>query len=369
LFDTTGYNLSFGAGACNDIDNVACMELSKDDPCSEMQLSQLPSFVQRTRTVQTIAMSSRQQRQELPHVSRMSSLLDDIPESLEETPPNLALDPLMHSALICDNPLSDNFMIEVATRDRMAQFWETLDSEQPSNRTSDFLSALPLRPRKLRKARSSIHPEQCFSTLSTSSLPNKLRKISRPTSGVSLSHERQTLKQNSPVLELPTGVEKIGSGIGFTYILPAAARSKASICSNVPSTCHNMLQVKLPVFALGLRLANELCKTMSKSKTRGIPHEDRKSSETFTEDSRWSLVLPVDPSSSVALTMSNSNSSSPVSDAGPLTPDTVGFEECGVVLKGEFVEGITHEFREGDPVSTLRLVSPSMVRHSEDFLL
>jgi hypothetical protein len=359
--DTTGYKFCPGASSavpCNNVSNLDCLEFRKQDPCSERKLSQSPSFVECTRTAQMIATSSRQHH-ELPQVSRMSSLLDAIPESFEETPLNLALGPLMHSALICDRLPSDDLMVEVVARERMAQFWDTLDSEQPSITTSDITGVNAPRPRKLRKVRSSIFPEQCFSTLSTSSLPNKLRKKCRPTSRVSLSHEQRQL-------ELPTGVEKIGSGIGFTYTLPAAARSKASICSNVPPTCHNMLQARIPVFTLGLRLANELCKTMTKSKTRRIPtHEDRNSSETFTQDLRWSLVLPIDPLSTLA---SNSNSSSPMSEAGPFTPDTVGFEECGVVMKG-FEDGVALEVREGDPVSTLRLVSPAMVQSLDDFLL
>jgi hypothetical protein len=310
-----------------------------------------------------VSSSSRKQYlQELPKVFRMSSLLDDIPESAEdETPLNLMLDSSAHGPLIRNSLSCGDLAMEVAAKDRMAQFWETLD-DQPSNFISPSLNAADAiaRPRRLRKARSSIHPEQRFSALSTASLHVKLRRRSRTPSGLSLTHEEHEPKL--PVLELPTGVHKIGSGIGFTYTLPPAARSKASICSNVPSACHNMLHTKLPGLALGLRLANDLCKTITKSKTRAIPaYGDRKSSNSFSQDSQWSLVVPIataiDPLSTLAL--SGSNSSSPISEAGPLTPDTIGFEECEVVMKSGFEEEVAYEVREGDPVSTLRLVSPS----------
>lgn len=356
--DTTGPNFCSGAGYCNNIDYI---DLCKHDSCSERKLSQSYSLVE---TAQTIPTSSRQQHlQELPKVSRMSSLLDDLPESIEETPLNLVLGPSMHGTLISNNLLSENLVVDVPAQERMAQFWETLHSEQASNSVTDFAHDIALRSRKVHKARSSIHVEQRFSTLSTPSLHNKLRKKSRLMSGASSSPDRQ-LQDEKPPVELPTGVEKIGSGIGFTYTLPAGAGSKASICSNVPPTCHNMLQVRLPVLALGLRLANDLCKTMTKTKTRHIPAcEDRESSKTFTQDSHSD-----DPLSTLVLTSSNSNSSSPVSEAGPLTPGTVGCDECGVVMKGGFEEEIAYEVREGDPVTTLRLVSPSSFQSSEGFL-
>lgn len=81
------------------------------------------------------------------------------------------------------------------------------------------------------------------------------------------------------------------------------------------------------------------------------------------------MATSIDPLSTLPLTTSNSSSSSPMSEAGPLTPDTVGFEECEAVMKGGFEEKIAHEVREGDPVSTLRLVSPSVVQSSEGFML
>lgn len=299
----------------------------------------------------------------------MSSLLDDIPESAEETPLNLTLGSSVLGPLMRSNLSSDDLTMEVAAKDRMAQFWATLDSDQPSNLISPSLDAADIvapRPRKLRKARSSIHSEQRFSALSTASLHINLRRRTRPHSGLSLPHKDH--EQKLPVLELPTGVHKIGSGIGFTYTLPPAARSKASICSNVPSTCHHMLHSRLPGLALGLRLANDLCKTIIKGKTRIISAcGDRKSGQSFSQDSQWSLVLPiataVDPLSTLAL--SDSNSSSPISETGPLTPDTLGFEECGVVMKGEFEEEVAYEVRKGDPVSTLRLVSPSTFQSLE----
>jgi hypothetical protein len=287
----------------------------------------------------------------------MSSLLGDISESAEERPLNSELGLSMHNSFICNNPV-----VKVASKDRMEQFWKTLDSEQtpiaisPSRNPADVIFS---QSHKLRKARSSIHLEQRFSKFNSSSLHNKLRKKSRPVSGVPPSDWEQH-ERTLPGLELPTGVEKIGSGIGFTYTVPAAAQSKASICTNVPTTCHNKLQVRLPVLAL-------LRKTMIKTRARLSPprHEDCKPEETSRQDSRWSLVLPItslDPSPTLAMTISSSSSSSHSSEPALLTPDTLDFEEYEVGVKDGLEEEVTLE-----PVSTLRLVSPSVVPCSESF--
>jgi hypothetical protein len=291
----------------------------------------------------------------------MSSLLDDIPESTEEMLLDSELGLSMHSPFICNN-----LVVEGAAKDRMAHFWETLDSEQtsiailPCRNTTDVI--LP-QSRKLRKARSSIHLEQRFSMFNTSSLHNKLRKKTRPVSGVPPS-DCELREGALPDLELPTGVEKIGSGIGFTYTVSAAAQSKVSICTNVPTACHNKLRVRLSVLGLGLRFANGLCKTMIG--TKAYPrHKDRNPEETSRQDSRWSLVIPItslDPSPTLATTISNSSSSSPRSESALLTPDTLDFEEYGVRAKDGLEEEATLE-----PVSTLRLVSPSVVPRPESF--
>ena len=46
-------------------------------------------------------------------------------------------------------------------------------------------------------------------------------------------------RQDPQELDLPVGIEQIGSGIGFTYNLPVVTvSSKASICTSVARTCY-----------------------------------------------------------------------------------------------------------------------------------
>ncbi|GLB36725.1 hypothetical protein LshimejAT787_0310120 [Lyophyllum shimeji] len=318
------------------------------------------------------ACPSGDQFQALPQIFRMSSLLDDIRET--ETVESMALpDPTLHSALTLHDPPGDLLERDLTPRDRMALFFDKLDSERasillaPSIRSTDTTP----RPRKLRKSRSSIYIEQRFSTLSTSSLPNKLRKKSRPVNAPDAPPVPEKAEQPAAELVLPEGVTRIGGGIGFTYNIPAAARSSASVCSNTPQTCHAIFQRRL-LSGLGLRLGVRSASALAKAKARRTllslaipePPEDQ-TDAPFTKDfggSTWSLVTPSSPDVlNIQAGPGETFESSPVSEAGPRTPATLLCEEPEVVVIEEsgFNDGEAQEVKAGDVDVTLRLVVPS----------
>ncbi|KAF8060847.1 kinase-like domain-containing protein [Lyophyllum atratum] len=306
----------------------------------------------------------------LPRIFRMSSLLDDLPETMESMSPS---DPTMHSALTLNDSPPNVLKSDINPQDRMALFWETLDSEQVSVSPAPSINSTDTtpRPRKLRKSRSSIYPEQRFSTLSTSSLQNKLRKKVRPAPAPPPLPAND--QQTPPEPDLPEGVTQIGSGIGFTYNIPVAVGSGESICSDVPQTCHGMFQGRLPSLGLGLGLGSRSTTALAKAKARrtllslAIPQtqtQEDMDKAAFPRDFRgssWSLVTPsLLPVSDIESQSAEGALSSPVSDAGPLTPATLVYEEPEVVVIGEdgFKEGVAQEVKAGDVEVTLRLVGP-----------
>ncbi|KAG6864385.1 hypothetical protein C0991_010016, partial [Blastosporella zonata] len=193
---------------------------------------------------------------------------------------------------------------------------------------------------------------------------NKLRhlKFSRSTSA---------LPKTSKVLDLPEGVKQIGGGIGFNYKVPVAARSKASICTNTPQTCHGLFQGRLHRLGIGLlRSPTAVAKAKAKRTLRSlvIPERQEDPRTAFPTDFRgstWSLFARLESADTATV------SSSPISEAEPPTPTT---QECndvhmGVVNEDEgFDEGsVKQEIRAGDDseqMTTLRLVVPSAVKLS-----
>lgn len=302
--------------------------------------------------------------QALPTIFRMSSLLDDLPEpSNDLSGSKPTVETTMQSALTLNDLPPDSRAVEVNSRDRMALFWEMLDSERRSISSVpslDYTDATAARPRKLRKTRSSIYPEQRFSTLSTLSLQDRLRKKWKPSNGLPLSREIQ----KPPGVHFSQDIKQIGSGIGFTYTMPVATLSKASICTTTPRSCHGMFHGR--VSGLGLRLPFGSSKTKVKGRrappslTASRNQDDNDGSPTFMQDfggSSWSLVSPamLPPSHDVESPRLTTTSISPISDAGPLTPEGVDYE---LSENGGLEDKVAHEAKDGDPGTTLRLISP-----------
>ncbi|KAJ7582496.1 kinase-like domain-containing protein [Mycena floridula] len=227
--------------------------------------------------------------------------------------------------------------------DRMTLFWESLDNEINTDAelaTSpliDYAQAVALnRPRKLRKKKSqpTISPSRPFSLITDT--PQKLRKRLRPSSiPIMLS-----MKPRRVNLELPTGIEQIGSGIGFTYSCPAANRSRASICTATPN-CH----AGFP--GLGLKLGGGI---KSKNKSLQDPATDIELNPYGS--SMWSLTFAPELSpifnDSPATGSERTAVNTPSTEHDPLGP-VEGYGE----MIGQTVEA----------VSTLRLVSSAPRDH------
>lgn len=300
-------------------------------------------------------------RQSLPKIFRMSSLSvgPSVAEmSLQEA---IALEPTI-THLVDTTALQTDRANEITAQERMALFWEMFDSDQDVQSSTsspvigDPLSSihLPL-GRKLRK-RSSIIPERLSAAISTSH--NKLRKKVRPTSDAPWLSPRP----HARFADLPGGIEQVGNGIGYTYNIPAAARSKASICTtSTPTTCRGIFPVLIGFgTGLGLRLGNGLGITRkSKGKARtprlgqgrfgtsqatfGGVHDD------IYEGGDWTPAIPM---ADMISPLSGHTTQSPMSDGTLLTPDSVHFKDRQVVTTSQ-------EAKTDDPDTTLRLVSPS----------
>ncbi|KJA20818.1 hypothetical protein HYPSUDRAFT_68145 [Hypholoma sublateritium FD-334 SS-4] len=136
---------------------------------------------------------------------------------------------------------------------RISQFWDELDREEAAASVDSLefgaTTGAPYnKAPKLRKYQSAIQSRSRLFNVSTSSFQNKMRRKPRSTGA---------LRQPKPVRvieNLPLGIHQIGSGIGFSYSVPAAAPSKVSIGSFTPS-CH-LFQKGFSVRNIGLTLGN-----------------------------------------------------------------------------------------------------------------
>ncbi|KAF7350983.1 AGC/AKT protein kinase [Mycena sanguinolenta] len=269
----------------------------------------------------------------LPQIFR-STLLDERVIEEEEPPQPSST---ITSPTIC----------EMTPRERMAQFWETLDAESqgsassvPSLELRDALRlALPCPPlpgsqRKLRKrvSTSAIHaPDRRFSIISaTNTTTHKLRKLRRPLSTPGLVSRRP-----DPILNLPPGVEQIGRGIGFTYKIPIGSHSKASICTNPARSAASKL------FRSGLGLKNVLRRAKSQqfSPPAGAGRRRGPPANIMTSPHLTGTVAP--------------GLHSPVSD-GPLTPDSLTFPPLPEIASDPFAKDEIEDVRGAG--TTLRLV-------------
>ena len=153
-----------------------------------------------------------------------------------------------------DAGLDEEEGTETNSTERRALFWDAFDREPEgsldANRNVDRGSVISVNvisgPTKLRRQKSLIYPEQLLASLSTTSLQiqNKLRKrrMAKSKTKSTSALRRQDLQE----LDLPVGIEQIGSGIGFTYNLPVVTvSSKASICTSVPRTCYGRVLQQL----------------------------------------------------------------------------------------------------------------------------
>ncbi|THU78719.1 kinase-like protein [Dendrothele bispora CBS 962.96] len=218
----------------------------------------------------------------LPKIFRSPSLDE---RALEESKTRLSQLEVTGSSPIIRAPSYERLKAQqdLSPGERMAMFWDSIDQDvktskpkpknwfgkptfltdaPPSpplspNLVSTILETEYSKPRKLRKQSSSIITSQTqrisqlftrssVSNLSPSKLPKMKRAKSTPVlSSVDPATEKMTKivdsshasvphadQEGKEPLDLPNGIEQIGSGIGFTlYNISDASKTKASICS------------------------------------------------------------------------------------------------------------------------------------------
>ncbi|KAJ6491705.1 kinase-like domain-containing protein, partial [Mycena vitilis] len=271
----------------------------------------------------------------LPSIFRSTLLDDRLVEEEERTP----------SALSTSSPT----VCELTPRERMAQFWERLDADPESASSVASLElrdalrlALPCPPLPTSRSRrpvptraSTADPVERFSIFSaTQATSSKLRKLRRPLSTPLLA------KRSEPVLNLPPGVVQIGKGIGFTYKMPVASHSKASICT----TPAHSVATRLLRGGLGLG--------------KGLMRRDKAQSKVAPSGvaARRAHGPPgrIQPSPRLASTVTlGLGLHSPVSE-GPLTPDSLAFPPLPEIANDS--DPFAKDLDPRDGPATLRLV-------------
>ncbi|KAJ7287046.1 hypothetical protein C8J57DRAFT_1495527 [Mycena rebaudengoi] len=263
--------------------------------------------------------------------------------------------------------ISSPTICELSPRERMSLFWERLDAEDnepgSSVATLELRDALRLalpcpplptpRPRKLRKRPSSealpqiySQSEQRFSIFSATQGTNKLRKLRRPISTPLLR------KRPDPIPNLPQGLEQIGKGIGYTYKVPPTSCTKASICTTGNGSAAGRL------FRGGFGLLRR-----AKSYPR-LPSSHNGDHQCPHGAQSPPTTILISPNLTAAVPPTGMNS--PVSDSGPLTPDSIAFPLPEAVGSDPFAkDDVSEENR--DPGMTLRLVRMSSTEYRLPF--
>ena len=304
-----------------------------------------------------------------------------------------------------EQPRSGNQAERLNQAERMAHFWDNLDKEERSSQTSapskEFGELdVPGKAPKLRKHRSSIHPRHLRFNFSTSSFQMKLRRKPRSTGAL----RDPTFKEPEKVANLPIGIHQVGSGIGFTYNMPAQVPSKVSVHSFAPSCGHNIFQGRFSVKKIGRGLGDVTRKTkikpasepeavlppitlidhvLPRDETDELTNTKETGNGTFIRDMcrtpSWILSPPDSLPSPMALVNGNYDLASPQTDSGPLTPATLVNVVAGEVNEVninipkdlEITCDLSDDALALAPDSTLRLVPPSALRLSfvEDITL
>lgn len=244
------------------------------------------------KSVEVYSVQARHSVQDLlPNIFRSPSL-DEL--KMEVNKCRLSED-ICHSKLDCapamlrspsyENICSRPGAATLSPEQRITLFWESLDknlnADPPRNGSMsamvspDAQSLSRPRPRKLRKQRSSVisySNSRLSQLISLSSLgsgtQNKLRKIRRPKSTPAFTAAYPDNDDSLGTAQLPRGIEKIGSGIGFKYHAPAATKSRPSIRMN--ATKSRTSHARLPILGLGLGLGmSNFGGSILRSKWRG----------------------------------------------------------------------------------------------------
>jgi hypothetical protein len=257
----------------------------------------------------------------------------------------------------------------IGPSERMSCFWNSLDEEEGASASitsvefGESMGAPSNQTPKLRKHRSSIHPQQRLFNLSTSSFHKKLRMKPRSTGAL------RPPKPVEPIPNLPNGIHQVGSGIGFTYNMPAAISSKLSVSSFTPANCfHGGFSLNL-----GLGIGNITRKAKQKSiHVQPISGPDQEiggrlndaGNATFMRDMyrtpSWILSPPDSLPSPLGLITSDSPASESEEAFSPTTMvDSEENTEVNIMIPKDL--DLQYEFPYGTPDSTLRLVPSSPI--------
>ncbi|KAJ8508030.1 hypothetical protein ONZ45_g9654 [Pleurotus djamor] len=293
---------------------------------------------------------------------------------------------------------------ELTPQERMALFWEKIDTEEVMEqmhnprrqyrhtrsrstpqlriKAKESTEEPPRRPRKLKKKSSTI--KELGHRISSLSLagqphlepvsPNKLRKKKshRRCTTTPAIHDDYPMPSAPPPLpapndvftptkiqNLPHGVEQIGVGIGFTYALPSASKSKASICTDksTPGRWKGRMKMFKPS-GIGKGFSG-VRKRLSMAKLNGHrdPAPDQKRRDGL-EVARNSRGLGIEVDDFGGAIYGRRYDSSPEMEHELLTPDSLVFNEGPPPgpMDGRIKED-DHSFDEDlRHMSTLRLV-------------
>ncbi|KAF8887820.1 kinase-like domain-containing protein [Infundibulicybe gibba] len=245
------------------------------------------------------------------------------------------------------------------TEDRTAVFWETIDLEARKDGTVLWNTGcydLP-RPRKLQKRKSGLNVKARFSIFGRAASTPKQSLVSGNTLGTKL-HDTPDL--------LPSGIERIGEGIGFRYTVPAAGISKASICTSPAVGCRDTFRFykRFTIGRLSLdRILGYRRRAHATEPPLLLPKAAPEDRYPKAAAPSWSMGSPLSPTLNLLSPLTLGGS--PTSEAGLLTPATVVFEiPEGVEYKAQDVQEDV-----GEVGATLRLVSPSMSREADALCL
>ena len=321
-----------------------------------------------TRRMKGISRISLAQGTVSSNIETFKSVKVAIPDIMEDEEEAISeLGTMGHNAA---QTTKDDDMEVIGPSERMSSFWDDLDKEEKASITSlEFGESMgtpfSLAP-KLRKHRSSIHPQQRLFNLSTSSFHKKLRMKPRSTGALRPS------KPVEPIPNLPNGIHQLGSGIGFTYNVPTAISSKHSVSSLTPANCfHGGFSLNL-----GLGIGNLTRKAKQKSihATQPISELDLNQeigarprdagNATFIRDMyrtpSWILSPPDSLPSPLVLITSDSPASESEEAFSPITMvDSEENTEVNIIIPKDL--DLEYEFPHGTLDSTLRLVPSSPV--------
>lgn len=247
---------------------------------------------------------------------------------------------------------------------RMKLFWDLLDAEQSAQATSvpaddlaNTLTYFTSRPRRHCKRRSfanlSAHLPLWRSSIEVSSA----RLNNKPDQNI-IKPQGQTILAYDD-FNFPPGIERIGNGIGYTCSLPAANRSKLSICSSAPRSCYGMFWRSSKFSGLGIGLGQLTSRRPKASFIKKSRQTEGRSS--FSGNATTVIYGSTRPALTNAISASplrqDSDDGNDTDDNGPWTPDTIAFVETSRQDMDKYYQGLVTE------TPTLRLVpaSPSVV--------